>query len=172
LPLGAFGASKKVMALISDHKVFHGGTYNTNRVAMSAGLATFREVLTRENYEHTGKLSARLTEGYRKIVAKSGLQAYVVSAGVNGALMLYPEEIKNYRDWTKIDVDLWRQYWFAMVNRGVLAQPYWWDEQWTISVQHTEADIDKHLEVFEEIAPALAKAQQVRGLAFVGAAGH
>jgi glutamate-1-semialdehyde 2,1-aminomutase len=54
----------------------------------------------------------------------------------------------------------------------VLAQPYWWDEQWTISVQHTEADIDKHLAVFEEIAPALAQAQQERGVAFVGAAGH
>ncbi|PYU44271.1 MAG: aspartate aminotransferase family protein [Acidobacteria bacterium] len=101
-----------------------------------------------------------------------GLLAYVASAGVNGALMLYPKEIQNYRDWTKIDVDLWRHYWFGMVNRGVLAQPYWWDEQWTISVQHTEADIDKHLAVFEEVAPALRKAQEERGLAFVGAAGH
>jgi len=54
LPLGAFGASSKTMGLISEHKVFHGGTYNTNRVAMAAGLATFREVLTRE----TTRLSA------------------------------------------------------------------------------------------------------------------
>jgi glutamate-1-semialdehyde 2,1-aminomutase len=171
-PLGAFGASRAVMDLISQHKVFHGGTYNTNRISMAAGLATFREVLTRENYEHVGKLSKKLTEGYRKTVAKTGLQAYVVSAGVNGALMLYPQEIRNYRDWTAIDVDLWRHYWFAMVNRGVLPQPYWWDEQWTISVQHTEADIDKHLAVFEEIASALSHAQQERGAAFVGAAGH
>jgi len=172
LPLGAFGASRAVMDLISQHKVFHGGTYNTNRVAMAAGLATFREVLTRQAYAHVGNLSKKLTDGYRAIVKKSGLHAYVASAGVNGALMLYPEEIRNYRDWTKIDSDLWRHYWFGMVNRGVLAQPYWWDEQWTISVQHTEADIDKHLAVFEEVAPALAKAQQERGAAFVGAAGH
>lgn len=172
VPLAAFGASREVMDLIVQHKVFHGGTYNTNRFAMAAGLATFREVLTRENYAHVDKLSKKLTDGYRAIVKKSGLQAYVASAGVNGALMLYPSEIRNYRDWTKIDVDLWRQFWFGMVNRGVLAQPYWWDEQLTISVQHTEADIDKHLAVFEEVAPGLAKTQQQRGAAFVGAAGH
>jgi hypothetical protein len=39
-------------------------------------------------------------------------------------------------------------------------------------VQHTEADIDKHLAVFEEVAPDLAKTQKERGLKFVGAAGH
>ena len=129
---------------------------------MAAGLATFREVLTRENYAKVDKLSKKLTDGYRKIVAKSGLQAYVASAGVNGALMLYPKEIRNYRDWEPIDVDLWRHYWFGMVNRGVMAQPYWWDEQWTISVQHTEADIDQHLSAFDDIAASLAKAQQER----------
>jgi len=162
LPLAAFGTSKRVMQLISDHKVFHGGTYNTNPVSMAAGLAVFRQVLTRENYAHTDKLSAKLTEGYRRIVAKAGLQAYIASAGVNGALMLYPQEIKNYRDWLAIDIDLWRHYWFGMVNRGVMAQPYWWDEQWTISVQHTEADIDQHLSAFADIADSLAAAQHER----------
>src|SRR6478672_9738799 len=159
-PLGAFGASRAVMDLISQHKVFHGGTYNTNPVSMAAGLATFREVLTRQNYTHVDKLSKKLADGYRQTIAKVGLQAYIAQAGANGALMLYPKEIRNYRDWTAVDIDLWRHYWFAMVNRGVMAQPYWWDEQWTISVAHTDADIDKHLAVFAEIAPALAEAQQ------------
>ena len=171
-PLGAFGASRAVMDLISQHKVFHGGTYNTNRISMAAGLATFREVLTRENYAHVDKLSKKLTEGYRKIIAKTGLQAYIAVAGANGVLMLYPKEIRNYRDWLAIDIDLWRHYWFGMVNHGVLPQPYWWDEQWTISVQHTEADIDKHIAAFEEVAPALARAQQERGAAAVSSAGH
>ncbi len=76
--------------------------------------------------------------------------------------MLYPQEIRNYRDWLTVDVDLWRHYWFGMVNRGVMAQPYWRDEQWTMSVQHTEADIDKHIAAFDDIALSLAKAQQER----------
>jgi glutamate-1-semialdehyde 2,1-aminomutase len=161
-PLAAFGTHKWVMDLISDHKVFHGGTYNTNPVSMAAGIATFREVLTRENYAHVDKLSKKLADGYRKTIAKVGLQAYIASAGANGALMFYPQEIRNYRDWITIDEDLWRHYWFGMVNRGVMAQPYWWDEQWTISVQHTQADIDKHLAAFDDLASDLAKAQQER----------
>jgi glutamate-1-semialdehyde 2,1-aminomutase len=161
-PLAAFGAHKKVMNLIADHKVFHGGTYNTNPISMAAGLATFRDVLTRANYTHIDKLSHKLVDGYRKIVAKVGLQGYIASAGANGVLMLYPKEVRNYRDWLAIDVDLWRHYWFGMVNRGVMCQPYWWDEQWTISVQHTEADIDQHLAAFGDVAGSLAAAQHER----------
>src|SRR5437763_3123276 len=108
-PLAAFGTHRSVMDLISQHKVFHGGTYNTNPVSMAAGLATFREVLTRENYAHVGKLSRKLVEGYRETISKTGLQAYIAEAGANGALMFYPQEIRNYRDWTTIDIDLWRQ---------------------------------------------------------------
>jgi len=160
LPLAAFGASKTVMDLISQHKVFHGGTYNTNPVSMAAGLATFREVLTRDNYAHVEKLSHKLVTGYRQTIAQVGLSAYVACAGANGALMFAPKEVRNYRDWLKVNTDLWKQYWFAMVNRGVMAQPYWWDEQWTISVQHTEEDIAFHLQVFAEVAPALAEAQK------------
>jgi glutamate-1-semialdehyde 2,1-aminomutase len=159
-PLAAFGTHKRVMDLISDHKVFHGGTYNTNPVSMAAGLATFREVLTRDNYAHVDKLSKKLVDGYNRAIKKNNLQSYIVVAGANGALMFAPKEVINYRDWLNVDTELWKHYWFGMVNRGVMAQPYWWDEQWTMSVQHTEADIDKHVAAFEDLAPALAKAQQ------------
>ena len=76
--------------------------------------------------------------------------------------MFYPRRVRNYRDWHTVDIDLWNHYWFAMVNRGVLPQPFGWDEQWTLSVAHTEKDIENHLSVFAEIAPALAVAQQER----------
>src|SRR5437899_6306821 len=86
-PLAAFGTQRSVMDLISQHKVFHGGTYNTNPVSMAAGLATFREVLTRENYAHVDKLSKKLVEGHREAMSKTGLQAYIAEGGANGHWM-------------------------------------------------------------------------------------
>ncbi len=163
--LAAFAARREIMNLITDHRVFHGGTYNTNPVAMAAGLATFRDVLTPKAYEHVNWLNKKLVEGYEKQIRKTGMTAYVASAGANGALMFFPKPIRTYRDWLTIDSDVWRHYWFAMTNRGVIPQPYWWDEQWTISVTHTDADIEKHLEVFAEVAPAVAAAQRERSVA-------
>lgn len=164
-PLAAFGTSKKIMDCIAEGKVFHAGTYNTNPVVMAAGLATFRQVLTPENYAHINKLSKRLVDGHNEIIRKSGMRAYAIGVCANGAVMLYPKEVKNYRDWVEIDIDVWRHYWFGMVNRGVMPQPHWWDEQWTVSVAHTDADVDKHLAAFAEVAPALAAAQQERAAA-------
>jgi len=161
-PLAAFAASTETMQQIAQQKMFHAGTYNTNPVVMAAGLAAFREVLTPACYEHINRLSAKLVSGYQQIIQKTGMNAYAVGACANGALMFYSKPVRNYRDWYDIDHEVWMHYWFGMVNRGVMAQPYWWDEQWTISVQHTDADIDHHLQVFAEIAPTLAAAQHER----------
>lgn len=160
--IAAFAASREVMAVISEQKMFHAGTYNTNPVVMAASLATFREVLTREAFAYASGLNSQLVDGYQQTIKKAGLIAYADGAGANGALMFYPQRVRNYRDWYHVDEDIWTHYWFAMTNRGILAQPYWWDEQWTVSVQHTEADIKEHLQVFAEIAPALAAAQEER----------
>ena len=168
-PLAAFAAGSEAMQQIAQQKMFHAGTYNTNPIVMAAGLAAFREVLTPAAYDHINGLSVKLVDGYNQIIRKTGMTAYAIGACANGALMLYSKPIRNYRDWYEIDHEVWMHYWFGMVNRGVIAQPYWWDEQWTISVQHTGRDIDQHLQAFAEIAPALAAAQQERQAAPVHA---
>ncbi len=163
-PLAAFGGRRDVMDVIAQGKVFHAGTYNTNCTVIAAGLAVFRQVLTPEGYAHINSMNTKLVNGCNRIIAASGLTAYSIGAGANGAVLFYKEQIRNHREWRMVDVDLWKQYWFGMVNRGVMPQPFWWDEQWTISVQHSEADIDMHLAAFADLAPALAKAQQERGM--------
>jgi glutamate-1-semialdehyde 2,1-aminomutase len=161
-PLAAFAASRSVMDVIAQQKMFHAGTYNTNPTVMAAGIATFKEVLTRDAFDYVSGLNKKLVDGYAQTIKNAGLIGYADGAGANGALMFYSNPVRNYRDWYHVDEDIWTHYWFAMTNRGILAQPYWWDEQWTISVQHTPQDIDHHLQVFAEIAPALATAQEER----------
>jgi glutamate-1-semialdehyde 2,1-aminomutase len=165
LPLAAFGASKDMMQWIADQKMYHAGTYNTNPLVMAAGLAMFREVLTRDIYSHIDALEKRLVDGYTEIINKTGMTAYADGIGANGALCLYPKRIRDYRDWYDHDLEVWKHYWYGLANRGIIAQPFWPDEQWTISVQHTARDIDIHLAAFGEIAPALAQAQEERKLA-------
>ena len=41
-----------------------------------------------------------------------------------------------------------------MVNRGVFMTPGD-EEQWTLSVQHTEADVDRYISVFSELCATL-----------------
>jgi len=79
--------------------------------------------------------------------------------------MLYPKEIRNYRDWTTIDVDLWRQYWFGMVKSRRAGAALLVGRAMDDFGADTEADIDKHLAAFEDVAPGLAKAQSERGAA-------
>src|SRR5215472_8892980 len=110
-PLAAYATRKELMDMIADGKVFHAGTYNTNPTVMAAGLATLRHVLTPENYARINKMSKRLVDGHNDIIKKSGMTAYAIGVCANGAVMLYPEEVRNYRDWTGIDIDLWRHYW-------------------------------------------------------------
>lgn len=161
-PLAAFAASREIMDVIAKQKMFHAGTYNTNPIVMAAGIAAFNKVLTRDAFGYVSGLNQKLVDGYQSTIKKVGLIGYADGAGANGALLFYPHRIRNYRDWYHVDEDVWTHYWFAMANRGILAQPYWWDEQWTISVQHTEKDINEHLAVFAEVAPALAAAQEER----------
>jgi glutamate-1-semialdehyde 2,1-aminomutase len=163
-PLAAFGARKRVMDAIASGKVFHAGTHNAHPVAMTAGLVALRDVLTPQAHARVAKLNEKLLDGYRRIARDAGLHAIVEGAGANGAILFLSRRIRNYRDWLEVDTDLWQHYWFGMVNRGVLPQPYWWDEQWTISVAHTEQDIEKHLDAFADLAPALAEHAQQRQL--------
>jgi glutamate-1-semialdehyde 2,1-aminomutase len=150
-PLAAFASTAKITEVIESRKMMHAGTYNANPVVVAAGLAALRDVLTPDKYSDMRAMSDRLAAGYREILSTAGVPAMVTNAGVNGAVTFGVESVANYREWTKMNTTMWQCFWFGMVNRGVIAQPYWWDEQWTISVAHTDEDIEQHLEALKEV---------------------
>jgi glutamate-1-semialdehyde 2,1-aminomutase len=154
-PLAAFASTSEIMEAIESRKMMHAGTYNANPVVIAAGLATLKNVLTPNLYADLRAMSDALAKGYRDILAEAGLPGTVTNAGVNGAVTFGVDHVSNYREWSKMDTDMWRCFWFGMVNRGIIAQPYWWDEQWTVSVAHTDEQIGRHLEAFREVAKGL-----------------
>ena len=160
-PLAAFGARRDVMEVLEKGIVFHAGTYNANLVGVTAGLATLTKVLTSDIYPRISKLNQMLIDGYNDILKKNGLKGYAVGAGCNGTVQFCEGEVKNYRDWLNVDAEMWKVWWYGMLSRGILTQAYAWDEQWTICVAHTEADIDHHLKTFRELVPALQEAQKL-----------
>jgi len=83
--------------------------------------------------------------------------------------MLYPKADSELPRLTKIDVDLWRHY-IGMPWSTVGADAALWCGRAVDDLRAAtrKPTLDKHLAVFEEIAPAAGEAQQERGLAFVG----
>ncbi len=60
----------------------------------------------------------------------------------------------NYRDFLETRPELFAASYPWLLNRGVFMTPGD-EEQWTLSVQHSDADVDLYISVFEEFAKAL-----------------
>ncbi len=155
LPLAAVGASTEIMSVVADLSVVHAGTYAGNPLSVAAALAALREVLTPEASQRAYGLCRRLTEGCDKIIRKHGLKATTVRVGAMGMVMFTTEKVRNYREWLAINQHLWQAKLTGMLNEGVLPYAIDSDEQWTVSVQHTDKDIDAYLAAFEKVAPRL-----------------
>lgn len=145
-PVGAFGGTAAVMDEI-EKGVAALGTFNGNPLSMAAGLATLTEVLTPEAYEHLAKLGTRLASGCQEVLDESGIQAVATDLGCKGSLTFRDRPLERYRDFLEVDDSLFEASWYWLVNRGIYQTPGK-EEQWTISVQHSEADIDRFVDVF------------------------
>jgi len=153
--LAAFGGKREIMEHIKGGDVAHGGTYSANPLAIRVSITALREVMTRENLEHATKLENKLADGLRKAMKDNGIPGYVNSMGPCGMVFFTEHEIYDYRTFLKYyDVDRLTKFWFGLVNNGVWIAPHA-DEHWTVSVQHTEGDIEKTLTVIRKVIPDL-----------------
>jgi glutamate-1-semialdehyde 2,1-aminomutase len=154
-PAAAFGGRADVMGTI-ERGAAHQGTYNGNPLVAAAGVAALTEVLTPDAYEHLAKIGSRLADGCAKAMAEHGIPGHAVDLGAKGCVSYRPEPLRNYRDFLEANTDLYEASYPWMVNRGIFMTPGD-EEQWTLSVQHTEADIDLYVEAFAELCAELAR---------------
>jgi glutamate-1-semialdehyde 2,1-aminomutase len=127
LPSGAIGMSEEVARLVDDGTVPVYGTYNGHPLGMAAARASLLEVLTLAAYERFELLAERFPAG-------------AVALGAKGCMPGSAD-----------DPELAELYWLWGMNRGILMTRGRGIE-WTLSVAHGEADVDRLVETFSELS--------------------
>jgi glutamate-1-semialdehyde 2,1-aminomutase len=152
--IGAFGGEGHIMEVVTQGAAQQ-GTFNGNPLSVAAGLAALTEVLTPDAYDYLGKLGTMLADGCNAAIASSGIPAHTVDLGAKGCVSYRSEPMTNYRDFLHTMDELYYASYPYMMNRGIFMTPGD-EEQWTISVQHTEDDIQRYVGAFDEFCRELA----------------
>ena len=152
--IGAFGGKASLMSVIGKGAAQQ-GTFNGNPLSARAGLAALTQVLTPDAYRRFAELGTMLADGCRRAIEEAGIPAHTMDLGAKGCVSYRVGPLHNYRDYLETNPALFAASFPWMVNRGVFLTPGD-EEQWTLSVQHTEDDIRRYIDTFGEFCQMLA----------------
>jgi glutamate-1-semialdehyde 2,1-aminomutase len=152
-PLGAIGGKAKIMDLFNhpdpDRRVLIAGTFNGHPIPVAAAIATM-QMLSREQatlYPRLDSLGERMQRGLEELFARRGIEVTVARHGSAFCVYFMDHAPQNWYDLAlHHDMDRDTRYRRALIDRGVYHFPLP-TKQGSVSLAHTEADIDFTLEV-------------------------
>jgi glutamate-1-semialdehyde 2,1-aminomutase len=157
-PGGSIGMSEELAAIVADGTVSQYGTFNGNPLVMAAAEATLTKVLTDDVYARFETTNQRLLDGCQQIIDVHGLPAYTEGLGAKGCVVFSAERLYEYRDYlTKVDDELSRLAWLYHMNHGIFMTPGT-EEEWTLSIEHSDEDLQRYLDAFEAFAEDVTNA--------------
>ena len=155
LPSGAIGGSEEVMSVVEDGSVYQVGTFNGNPLTMAAARASLTEVLTPDAYTHLDRINDRLLAGCQDVIDRHGLPGYTEGIGSKGCVMFSAEKVTDFASFKRnTDEELTDLAWLYSLNRGIFMTPGR-EEEWTLSIAHTDEAADDYIAVFQELAQDL-----------------
>ena len=150
-PAGAIGGSEPIMEKVNDGTVFQVGTYSGNPLSMAAARASMEQVMTDDAYKHLNHLNDRIIAGCDAVCAKYDFPGYTVGISSKGCVNFASGKITDYESFIKFqDHELVALAWLYNFNRGIVIAPGR-EEEWTLSITHTDADIDLYVSAFDEL---------------------
>jgi glutamate-1-semialdehyde 2,1-aminomutase len=148
-PVAALGGRREVMEVIGQG-VSQGGTYTNNKPGIAAAWATLKILKAEPVIETIRRRGTRLMEGLRRIFAENGIPAVMTGYPGMFAFSLGVERVTCQREWAKSDRERLLRLAEAAMERGVMPD-YDPREPWFLCYSHTDADVDRTLEVYSEI---------------------
>jgi glutamate-1-semialdehyde 2,1-aminomutase len=134
-----------------------GGTLAANALSLAAMRATLGEVLTAEAFERMIPLARRWTAGVEAGIAESGMPWHVTRLGCRAEYLFGPDRPRNGAEAHAAgNFELERYMHLYALNRGILLTPF--HNMALMSPATTEADVDRHTEVFREAVLELSSA--------------
>jgi glutamate-1-semialdehyde 2,1-aminomutase len=126
-----------------------GGTLAANALASAAMRATLERVLTEASFRITIPLAERFARGVEGVIAEQCLPWIVKRLGCRVEYWFRPMPPRNGGEAAAaVDPDLERYMHLAALNRGILLTPF--HNMALLAPAVTEADVDRHTEVFRE----------------------
>lgn len=142
LPVGAYGGRADIMSLVApEGPVYQAGTLSGNPIAVSAGLATIRELMKPGAYERLEALSQSLEEGIKEILKELSLPYQVVRCASMLTLFFTDKPVTNFSEALTCDTEKFARFWQGMLERGVYLPPSQF-EAWFVSLAHGEREIE------------------------------
>ena len=156
MPVGAFGGRADVMDNIApEGAIYQAGTLSGNPIAMSAGLATLELIATPGFYQQLAARTKALVDGLKTAAGQAGLALSCHQLGGMFGLFFSDEEvITQLSQVTACDQKRFRQFFHAMLDRGVYLAPSAFEAGF-VSSEHSEEDIALTVQHASEIMPTL-----------------
>jgi glutamate-1-semialdehyde 2,1-aminomutase len=164
VPAAAYGFSAevagRVQAEITDEVADTGGiggTLAANVLSLAAMRATLGEVLTDEAFARMTALGERFEAGVRQAIDAYGLPWHVTRLGCRVEYLFHAEPARTGAQAAAAgDEALDKLIHLYALNRGILLTPF--HNMALMSPATTEADVDRHTEVFGQAARELTAA--------------
>jgi glutamate-1-semialdehyde 2,1-aminomutase len=160
VPAAAYGLSAEVAERLSDTMLGNeidvagiGGTLTANALAVAAIRATLSTCLRDEDFAVAIPLAERFAEGVAAAIAAHDLPWHVQRLGCRAEYWFCPPPPDGAAAAAAVDEDLEGFLHLWCLNRGVLLTPF--HNMALFSPHHTEADVDRHTEVFTQALAAL-----------------
>ncbi|HET9290690.1 MAG TPA: transaminase, partial [Actinomycetes bacterium] len=154
IPAGAYGVSHEVAGRVAARRDADlvdtggvGGTLAGNALSVAATRATLEQVLTDEAFEHMIALGTRFTDGVQGVLDACQVPWSVVQLGARAEYRFTsPAPVNGGQSAAAGDDQLDDYLHLYLHNRGVLLTPF--HNMALMCPATTEADVDRHTEVF------------------------
>jgi glutamate-1-semialdehyde 2,1-aminomutase len=149
LPVAAYGGRRDLMEMVAPSgPMYQAGTLSGNPLAMAGGIATLN-ALTPAVHDGIASRTRALVEGLRGIAARRGVPFTADSAGSMFGFFFRAEPVRSFADAKTADVELFRRFFHAALDRGVYLAPSAFEAGF-MSSAHGDAEIALTLERLDE----------------------